>query len=181
MSMQGLVKFSWWAEAIHQPSKHLFHLWELDLTQPNPCCTVLVDPAGRQGSGRGLEPRVGTGKYSQQCVTNTIFRPKYEYKFIRVNIFWQIQIQVYSSGYFLANTNTNTFWSHFLDKNKYKYIHACQKWANMSRNTIIRTDICKYKYYHTQKIYMFMDKKKLQKLSNNSNICHNLQCIVLGI
>ena len=30
-----------------------------------------------------------------QCVTNTISRPKYEYEYIWVNFFWQIQIQIY--------------------------------------------------------------------------------------
>ena len=46
----------------------------------------------------------------------------------------------------------NIFWSHFLDK--YEYIRAYQKWANMKTNKIIRTDIreYKYKYYRTQNI-----------------------------
>ena len=30
-----------------------------------------------------------------QCVTNKIFRPEYEYEYIRVNIFWRIRIQIY--------------------------------------------------------------------------------------
>ena len=81
-----------------------------------------------------------------QCVTNTILRPEYEYEYIRVDIFRQIQIQIYSGWHFLANTNTNIFGSHFLDKYEYEYILFYQKWSKMNMNTIIRTDICEYDY-----------------------------------
>ena len=30
--------------------------------------------------------------HAVQCVTNTIFRPEYEYKYIWVDIFWQLRI-----------------------------------------------------------------------------------------
>ena len=88
-----------------------------------------------------------TVRYVVQCVTNTVFSPKYEYECIWVNSFWQIRIQIYSGWNFLAKTNI--FGSHFLDECEYIWVY--QKWANM--NTNILTDICKfkykYKYYHT--------------------------------
>ena len=79
-----------------------------------------------------------------QSVTNTIFRPIYEYKFIQVNfffgkyknkyiwveMFWQIQIKIYSDPIFF---------------DQHIYILVYPKWASMSTKTFIWTDICKYK------------------------------------
>ena len=58
----------------------------------------------------------------------------------------------------MANTNTNIFGSNFLDEYEHKYIWVYRKWANMNTNTIIWTDICKYKY----KYYYY--KKKIKKI-----------------
>ena len=100
--------------------------------------------------------------FLHQCVTNTIFRPEYKYEYIWVNIFWRIQIRIYSGSCVLATMNTNIFGSHFLDKYKYKYIWVHQKRANINTNTIIWTDICEYKYkyeyYHTKYIYISIGK-----------------------
>ena len=45
----------------------------------------------------------------------------------------------------------------FVDKYKYGYIKVYQKWANMSTNIIIWTDIRKYKYeYNHSKKYTYI-------------------------
>ena len=64
------------------------------------------------------------------CVKNTIFRLKYKYQCINVELVWPNTKILRLT--FLANTNTDIFGSHFLDKYKYKYIWIYQQRPNMN-------------------------------------------------
>ena len=121
-----------------------------------------------------------------QCVTNTIFRPEYKCKYTWVKKNWRIQKLIYLAWQILINTNIFRF--PFFDKYKYKYIWIYHKWANVNMNTIIRTDICEYKYkykcYPTKNknnIYFNGYKKKtikVCKLMHILAIIHNVWCLV---
>ena len=91
---------------------------------------VLWSGLNRGARRRGQRPG---RKVLDQCVTNAIFSPEYEYEYIWVD-------------------NTNIFGSHFLDEYEYEYIRAYQKWANINTDMIIWTDICEHEheceYYH---------------------------------
>ena len=81
--------------------------------------------------------------YTVQCVTSMVFGPEDEFKYVLIDICWQIRIWIYLCWHFLANTNPNIFGSHFLEKYQYEYFWVYQNWANMITNTVIWTDIFK--------------------------------------